>query len=95
MSKYVDEIIKDIRSNPETWERVKGGLKKGSVYVYDFGNGHKWFGGWFTSIVSVSIDGIETKCLSWRDKYRLEEAFKWWMRNSTVEMHLSEIMNKG
>lgn len=89
MSKYVNEIIRDIKSNPEFWERSDqwGLRKKGSnITVDNFGNGSIWFGLWFTSIVNVKFDGVPTMGKSWLDCFRLEQTFKWWMKNASVNM---------
>lgn len=86
MSKYVDEIIKDIKTNPQTWKRYRNdGLYKNNIIIQDCGNGSKFLLGWFTSIVDVFIEGKNTP-KTWRDCYRLEEAFIWWMRNASLSM---------
>lgn len=86
MSKYVDEIIKDIRTNPQTWKRYgNNGLYKENIIIQDCGNGHKLFFAWFTSIVDVFIELKKTPT-TWRDAYRLEEAFIWWVRNASLSM---------
>jgi hypothetical protein len=87
MSKYISEIINDIKTNPETWKRYgNAGLQKGDIIIRDCGNGHKCLL-WFTSVVEVEIDGIQCwELLTWLDKYRMEETFLWWMRNATLAM---------
>lgn len=88
MSKFVDEIIEDVKNNPKTWSRYKErGLKKGNIKISDCGNGSKLFLFWFTSIVDIYVNDKSTwVSTSWRDRYRLEELFLWWMRNASVEM---------
>ncbi len=88
MSKYISEIIKDIRTNPETWKRYgDSGLQKGDVIIHQCGNGHWLFMGWMTSVVEVTINGKDTwGKTTWRDKYRIEETFLWWMRNASLVM---------
>lgn len=88
MSKYVIEIIKDIKSNPNSWNRYgDNGLKKDDVIIKDCGNGHKYFFGWATSVVSIIINEKDTwTTLTWFDKYKIEEAFKWWMKNASLDM---------
>jgi len=87
MSKYVREIVKDIRENPDLWVRDRwNGIKKGDIRIYGCGNGSKWFFGWATSIVSLSICGKECYALTIGDRYALEEAVKWWMRNASLKM---------
>ena len=91
MSKYIDEIIKDIRTNPELWRRYKGsGLQKGKITITQTGNGHKFFFGWGTSIVSVFINGDTAYSTTWRDHYRLEQIVIWWNRNASLSMMKNE-----
>ena len=87
MSNFVNQIVRDIRKEPETWELKNGGLKHrvGAIEIVNFGNGHFLFGLWFTSICEVIICG-ESVRLSWRDMFRLEQSFIWWQRNASVEM---------
>jgi hypothetical protein len=86
-SKFIQEIIHDIRTRPESWHRHgEDGLKKGNTTIKNCGNGTKYFL-WITSIADPVIDGKSTwSHLSWRDSYCLEETFIWWMRNATVDM---------
>jgi hypothetical protein len=88
MSKFIDEILEDIRKTPESWVRYgNDGLQKGDIIISQCGNGHKFFMGWATSIVEVTINGKDSwGKTTWRDKYRAEEAFLWWMRNASVKM---------
>lgn len=86
MSQYINEIIKDIRTNPQSWKRYNNdGLQKGDIVIDNTGNGHKLYFGWLGSVVNVKIKGKDSwGLLTQRDKYRLEEAFLWWIRNSTL-----------
>ncbi len=86
MSKYINEIIKDVRSNPETWRRYgNDGLEKDNIKIHQCGNGSKYFIFWMTSVVEVTINGKDTwGKTSWRDKYRIEEIVLWWMRNASL-----------
>jgi len=88
MSKYISEIIKDIRANPETWKRYEdNGLQKGVVIIKDCGNGHRLLMAWMTSVAEVNINGKDTwGKTTWRDKYRVEETFLWWVKNASLEM---------
>jgi len=88
MSRYINEIIKDIKTNPETWKRYgDNGLQKGDVIIHQCGNGNKLFMCWMTSVVEVTINGKDTwGKTTWRDRYRIEEAFLWWMRNASLAM---------
>jgi len=84
MSRYINEIIQDIKTNPETWKRYgDSGLQKGDVIIHQCGNGHKFFMGRITSVVEVTINGKDTwSNASWRDKYRIEETLLWLIRNA-------------
>ena len=88
MSKYISEIIKDIKTNPKTWKRYKdNGLQKGNVIISSCGNGHRLLFAWATSVADVTINGKETWAhTTWIDKYRIEETYIWWMKNATLEM---------
>jgi hypothetical protein len=87
MSKFVDEIVKDMRENPAAWviSSYRMRLERDGVAVYDYGNGSKWHLMWLSSIVEVSVKE-KTIPLSWSDKYKLEEACKHWLKNATLEM---------
>jgi hypothetical protein len=86
MSVFVDEIIADIRKNPTHWIKHKNsGLSKDNIKLECFGNGHKLMWGWSTSICEVLIDDKICQT-TWRDKYQLEETFKWWMQHASLEM---------
>lgn len=87
MSMFVDQILKDIQLKPEEWQLVNGGLKYRvrDIYIIKFGNGHLLFGFWCTSIVEVIIKG-ESVRLTWRDQFRLEQAFRRWQSNASLEM---------
>lgn len=87
MSKFVDELVLDIRTNPQDWKRYGDeGLIRDDVYVGPCGNGSKYFMFWLTSVVDVIIGGKSTsEHMTWRDKCRLEEAFLWWMRSQSLE----------
>ena len=80
MSKYVDEIIKDIKENPETFKDYKGfGLEKGRVKLYGFGN---------TALLSVIDVEINDKVIptSYIDLWRLEVIIKRWYRTMSLSV---------
>lgn len=86
-SKYITEIINDIRTNPESWKRYKDkGLQKGNIIIKDCGNGSKYLWAWTTSVMDVIVNNEECTALTWRDKYHIEETFIWWMRNASLLM---------
>lgn len=79
---YVDQIVKDVRANPDNWRRYSdNAITRGDITIYQCGNGSKWFFFWFTSIVDIRISGHDSYALTWRDRYRLEEVVRWWMRS--------------
>jgi len=79
MSKFVDEIIHDIRTNPDTWQDQCGyGIKKDNVIVTDYGNTA------ILSIISVYVNNKEMT-RTWRDGYKLEKAVSWWYRNVSLK----------
>lgn len=88
MSKFVSEVINDIKKNPEHWVRHGNyAIKKDNVVVSGFGNGHILFLGWITSVIQVQVnDKTSFGHLSWLDKIRMEECICWWFRNATIEM---------
>jgi hypothetical protein len=72
MSKYVDEILKDLKENPETFRDYKGcGVQKNEIVVAFYGNTR------VLSIISVYIKGNDIP-LSYMDKWRLEVSIKKW-----------------
>ena len=86
MSVFVDEIVSDIKQNPKTWVRTKGGgyptIEKDDISIQETGNSILF------SIVDVVIDNKITPMshLSFMDKVKLERVVKWWIKNATVEM---------
>lgn len=82
MSKFVDEIVKDIRENPRKWRRYgERGLMAGEVVIDGLGNTKA------LSICDVLINGRDSYvALTWFDKYRIESACLWWMRNASLEL---------
>jgi hypothetical protein len=92
MSKYISEIVNDIRKNPTSWKRLgPRGLYKDNIYIDGCGNGHILLFAWATSIVDVTINGkLIPDHLTLFDKIRLEQTFKWWMKNASLEMMKAE-----
>lgn len=89
MSKFIDEIIEDIKTSSDTWVRYGDkGLQKGDIIIDKCGNGHKFIFGWSTSVVDVIINDKDSSWgkMTWADKFRIEEAFLWWIRNASLEM---------
>ena len=92
MSKYIDEIIKDIKQNPTTWKRFDDwGLKKDNIIIAQCGNGSKFFMFWATSIAKVIINNKDTtSSITFCDRYKIEEVFLWWMKNIKLEILLKD-----
>lgn len=84
MSKYIDEIINDLKKNPETYRDNAGqGVRKGDVEVIGYGNSA------VLSTISVMLNGHRVPS-SYRDNFRLEVAIKRWYRTSP----LTALLNK-
>lgn len=85
MSKFVDEIIDNIKTQPDKWQvynRYHNGIRCDSIKITGIGNGP------LISIAHVYIDVIEMP-LTFKDKYRLEKVVTWWFRNVSIK-HLTE-----
>lgn len=80
MSKYVNEIIKDLKENPESFYDYKGrGLTKGNLKITGYGN---------TSLLSVIwlyINGKDMP-ITYIDKWKLESAIRNWYRSSSFSI---------
>lgn len=78
MSKYIDEIIKDIKTNPSTYKDFEGyGIEKAGIRISQFGNTR------MLSIINVEINGKKMPT-SYIDLWRLETAIKW--RYRTIDL---------
>ena len=74
MSKFVNEIIKDLKENPQTFKDYHGyGVQKDNVIVYNYGNTR------VLSVISVSVNGKDIPT-SYIDNWRLEVAIKNWYK---------------
>ena len=81
MSKFVDEIIEDIRLNPDSYKDISRGIEKGKIRVSKFGNSA------VLSLIDVHvIDGMIERDipLSYKDRYRLEKTLKHWYRTVSL-----------
>lgn len=86
MSKFVDEIIKDLKENPHTFKDYHGiGVQKGNIIVYNYGNTP------LLSVISVSINKKDIPT-SYMDNWRLEVAVKNWYR--TVSLSVLAVESK-
>ncbi len=84
MSKFVDEIVKDIKENPETWTRNwDNQISKWNILIRWFGNNMGWF--YWISVVEVKIGNSASSATNWQLSYldakNLEEVFIWWLKN--------------
>ncbi len=74
MSRFVDEIIKDLKENPLTFKDFEGrGVMKNNVIVCGYGNSK------FLSLISVWINGKDIPT-TYIDNWRLEVAIKNWYK---------------
>lgn len=80
-SKFVRQIISDLKSNPETWKRKdRNLLQKEDIQLIGFTNDRIF------STVDVFIN--QKGCylyLSFWDKFYLESAISKWMKNASVD----------
>lgn len=84
MSKYIDELIADIKGSPNTWKRYKSdGIQKGQVQIFNLGNPPMF------SVITVCINGYDTR-RTYTDAWRLEAAVRNWFKIISLEK-LSEI----
>ena len=74
MSKYVSELIKDIKDNPTSWVDYHGeGIQKGDVIIYNYGNTR------FLSVISILIKEKDIPA-TYIDLWRLEVTIKNWYK---------------
>ena len=78
MSKFVDEIIDDIKTNPKRWISVNGdGLSDGKFWIKGYGNTA------ILSCIDVVVNGHRV-VISYCDRYRLEKTITWWYRQACI-----------
>jgi hypothetical protein len=84
MSKFVDEIVESINTDPRSWaphhgmySRRNDGLKKGGLEIEGYGNSK------LLSIIHLNVGGIRTT-LTYSDKRRLESAVSWWYETAPL-----------
>ncbi len=79
MSKFVDEILQDIKDNPNTFTDIGGnGIKKDNIEISGYGN---------TRVLSIIHVFINNKDIpkSWLDNWRLEVAVQQWYRTVSLD----------
>jgi hypothetical protein len=84
MSKFVDEILKDIRENKNNWIKCDNGagIKKDNIYICQHGNTA------LLSVVHILINEVDMP-LTYMDKWRLEKAVGWWYKNIDLQRALA------
>lgn len=82
MSKYVDDILQDIKENPLAWSKAMGGVKKDNILITGMGNTA------LLSIVDIHIDGQYVPA-SYYDLFKIERAINKWYRSVPLT-HLSK-----
>ena len=79
MSKYVDEILEDLKNKPETFKDYNGfGVQRDNLIISGYGN---------TRVLSCIRVHINDKWIpsSYIDGWRLEVAIKNWYKNSPLK----------
>lgn len=82
MSKWVSEIIKDIKDNPNTWKPNKHhGISKDNIVLTNFYNGA------LLSVCDIHVNGRDMyTSASYLDWYRLERAYQHWCKVVDLEV---------
>lgn len=82
--KYIYELNKDIRKNPNSWKPVKSklgyswnGIKKGNVHIYNYGNAPNLG----LSILTIEVDGTPLRDVGYLPKRKLDLTIAWWYKN--------------
>lgn len=84
MSKYVTELITDIKNSPNSWTRYRNdGIQKGNIQIFNLG-GKPIF-----SVIMVWINGKDTPT-TYIDCWRLEVAVRNWFKTVSLDK-LSEL----
>jgi len=83
MSKFVDEILDSIKTNPKDWTVVKTrgyftGIEKDNIIISQHGNSA------ILSIINVEINGVRIPT-TYIDLFRLERAITKWCKTQSIE----------
>ena len=79
MSKFVNEILEDIKNEPTTWKDYRGwGVEKGNIQIYGYGNTK------LLSICSVKINDKEMP-VTYMDRWRMEKVVGEWYKNMELK----------
>lgn len=80
MSKFVKEIIEDLKYNPETFKDYKGqGVEKGNIIIKDYGNTR------VLSVVDFIINGQDMPT-TYIDRWKLEVAIQNWYASVSLKV---------
>lgn len=82
MSKFANQILQDIKTNPNNWYKIPHGISNGSIKIDCIGNTK------LLSILDISVNGKDIPT-TWLDRYRIEGVFYWWCENVDLN-HLSK-----
>jgi hypothetical protein len=75
MSKYVNEIVSDIKMNPDAWQNCgNGSICKGRIVIGPMSPAL------LLVMAEVKIDGREQP-VTYGDQFKLEKALRYWFRN--------------
>ena len=92
MSKYISQLIEDIKTNPNSWRDYDGrGIKKdlpiskpgSNIIIHGYGNTR------LLSVIEVVINGNEIP-ISYIDRWKLEVTIKEWYKNINLSILLSK-----
>ena len=84
MSKYISQLIEDIKTNPNSWRDYDGrGIKKDNIIIHGYGNTR------LLSVIEVVINGNEIP-ISYIDRWKLEVTIKDWYKNINLSILLSK-----
>lgn len=84
MSVFIDEIIKDLKENPNTFTDYEGcGVKKNNIKISLYGNTR------VLSLINISLNNKDMPT-SYIDRWRLEVQIKKWYRNINLECLLKK-----
>ncbi len=83
MSKYIDEIITDIRNTPTSWKPYQDGIKRGEIEITN-GVTNTFFLYYLVPTVIVESKGIKLS-MSYQDSIKIMKAVRWWFKNAPLE----------
>lgn len=91
MSKFVNELLGSIYQHKDNWRPYVGnvevngytvyyrfGLQRENIIIFNYGNGAIF------SVIDVLVGGKKT-LTTYSDRYKLENAVKWWYKNVDLE----------